>query len=605
MPRLIDDAELLRMAAEPPRDVAPVLRRAHWFTPLVALLAVAPAVVAVGQAALDEETACWGLRALAVRHSERLAEWLSPGSNGIEPSVSWAPPLAAWLTAPLLRLWPDGSSTPLLALSWASFVAAVVLTYLFADEAGGKRWAVLVTACLALHPQALRLVQTGAPDALCLALLAAAAWALWGHLRSAPGLVSNRLLIAGLAWGLLLLSGGPLALAFLAAVVGWQVWSLLSATEPALPSSEFSPSPGTRGRAAAFTIAVLVATGGALGSWWLAMMAAEHGWAFVSAWIIGQGGPDPLLWAAATPKASWNAWLGRSAFLGGWWVVGIVAAIRDSRSATPSAASQLARWLLVWLALSAAIRTALFWRGTTDPAVLRLWETFALLPATGLAAQGLDRALRRDVSWRLVLLALMVMIGHVCWLVTGRLSVGVIVGGSFGILVLASAPLALGLRRTNLAWTEAEIRNWVAVAVLCTLCGHAVLGWRATRPLSDRETWQLLLGRLRSVEDVSLASLVTSRGADSPQLRYLMRSLWPGALQTQSVGLDPVLAETMIREREAPRSRMVVVEWSRQGLLRPEVSSGWQISQMVEPLPYRGRRLAVHLLSPAPRERPP
>ncbi len=110
MVRLIDDAELLRLAAEPPRDVAPVLRRAHWFTPLVALLAVAPALVAVGHTSLDEETACWGLRALAVRQADRVIDWLAPGAHESGLSVSWSPPLSAWLTAPLLSLWRPGAS---------------------------------------------------------------------------------------------------------------------------------------------------------------------------------------------------------------------------------------------------------------------------------------------------------------------------------------------------------------------------------------------------------------------------------------------------------------------------------------------------------------
>ena len=164
MPRLIDDAELLRMAAEPPRDVAPVMRRAHWFTPLVALLAVAPAVVATGQAALDEETACWGLRALDLRQATRLAEWLSPGSSGVELAVSWSSPLTVWLTAPLLSLWPAGSSTPLMAVSCASLVAAVAMAYLFSVEIAGKRFAVLVIACLAVHPQALVVIASGYVD---------------------------------------------------------------------------------------------------------------------------------------------------------------------------------------------------------------------------------------------------------------------------------------------------------------------------------------------------------------------------------------------------------------------------------------------------------
>jgi hypothetical protein len=210
--------------------------------------------------------------------------------------------------------------------------------------------------------------------------------------------------------------------------------------------------------------------------------------------------------------------------------------------------------------------------------------------------------LRREASWQLVLLALVIAIGHICWLLTGRLSIGVIVGGAFGILMLASAPLALGLRRSTLAWTEAEIRRWVAFTAMGTLCGHATLGWIATQPSPDRSAWRRVQSRLRPLEGVSLATLsVSDRNSDSPQLRYLMRALWPDAEHSQSVGWDPNLIETLLRERTAPQSRMVVVEWTRSELsLQGVVGTGWQVTTLLEPEPYRGRRLAARLFSPAP-----
>jgi hypothetical protein len=347
---------------------------------------------------------------------------------------------------------------------------------------------------------------------------------------------------------------------------------------------------------------VLVTVGGALGAWWLVLMAAEHGAAFVTAWILGQPGPTPSAAGDLTARELWTLWLHRSAFLSGWWVVGLVSAVRLSRTLQTTRQAQFARWLVVWMLASAMIRALLLWRQEIDPAAIRLWETFALFPATLLAAQGLDQVLRREASWQLVLLALMVAIGHLCWLATGRLMVGVIVGGAFGVLMLASAPLALGLRRSTLAWTEAEIRRWVAVTVIATLCGHATLGWMETRPSPDRLTWRRTQSRLRLLEEISLATLIVSDRNDCPQLRYLMRALWPDAVHSKSVGWDPKLTETLLREREAPQSRLVVIEWTRNELrLQGDVGTGWQVTTLVEPEPYRGRRLAARLLSPAPR----
>jgi hypothetical protein len=598
MVRVIDDAELLRLAAEPPRDAAPVLRRANWFAPLVALLIVAPAVIAVGRASLDEETACWGLRALSVRHAERLTEWLSPGTPWPDSPLQWSPPLQAWLTAPLLRWGPSGSSGPLFAVACVSLMVAIGMAYLFADETVGARWAVLSVLCLALHPQALVLVQTGGPDALCLALLAVTTWGLWGHLHGTPGVVSFRLLIAGLAWGLLLLAGGPLALAYLAVTLLWLAWSMAmgSAATPRPGRADLDP------RAIVFTLGVLVATGGAIGSWWVAMMLAEHGLAFLAAWCVGSSGAASLPWHDVAPKTSWQDWLRHGVFLGGWCLVGVVSSARLGWSRRQSPEAQLARWLLVWATLGVGIRVALRMQEVHDPAALRLWETFALLPLTWLAALGLDRVLRRETAWQLVLLALMLLVGEVSWLATGRVSIGVIVGSAFGVLLMASAPLALGLRRSTLAWTETEIRRWVSAAALATIAGHAFLSWQVTRPAAERAVWRRVHRRLQTVEDISRASLIMSQHSDSPQLRYLMRSLWPDAAQSQSFGWDPLLTETLVREREQPRSRMVVVEWSRQDLrLQADVGSGWQVTPLVDPEPYRGRRLAVHLLAPAAR----
>ncbi|MCL6632967.1 MAG: cation diffusion facilitator family transporter [Alicyclobacillus herbarius] len=290
-------------------------------------------------------------------------------------------------------------------------------------------------------------------------------------------------------------------------------------------------------------LSVLIATGGALGFWWLAMMLTEHGLPFLSAWLTGRLGLEP----SGESAGSWGGgsavglagWLNRSAFLGGWWVVGVILAVRLARSRGTSSDGEFARWLLVWNGVAALIRCGLVYAPASDPSMVRLWETFAVLPAMWLAAYGLDRTLRREVSWRWVLVALSLLVGQVGWLVSERLSFGVMLAAAFAALVLVSAPVITGLRRTSLGWNEVEIRRWVIAATVTTFFGHAALGWQVTQPKTNGSAWHRLQQRLRTVEDVSLASLIVADRRDSPQLRYLLRSLWPKAVYSQASGWDP------------------------------------------------------------------
>jgi hypothetical protein len=599
MVRVIDDAELLRLAAEPPRDVAPMLRRAVWFLPLVILSAVAPPLIAATRAALGDEAAGWGLRALSVRQARQLSQWLAPATGWPDVPMNFAPPLHVWLTAPVLGVWSPGMTGPLLAVACVCVMAGIAITYLFADETGGARWALIAALALALHPQLMSTAQSGGPEALSFVLLVVTSWGLWGHLNDRRDLVSFRLLTAGIAWGLLLLASGPLAIAFVVVATVWTIWSRFRTEEPGRSRGSRS---ATSLRFALSSLGILVGTGGALGCWWLAMMFAEAGWPFLSAWLIGQSGPQPLPWGLDSPQESLQQWLHRSIALGGWWLVGLVTATKLGWSRRQSPEAELARWLVAWNVCAATVRFALYFAAVEDPGVIRLWETFALFPATLLAAQGLNCVLQREASWRLILMAIMVMIGQVCWMATGTLSIGLIVGAAFGVLVLASAPLALGLRRSTLAWSEAEIRRWVAVAAMATVVGHAAMGWYQTRPDADRATWLRVRQRLQAVDNISQASFIAPRRSDGPQLWYLARALWPQAVLSQASEWDPKLTETLIRERDRPTSRMVIVDRSGQDLrLQGLVGSGWQLTTLVEPEPYHGRRLAVHLLAPVKR----
>ena len=134
-----------------------------------------------------------------------------------------------------------------------------------------------------------------------------------------------------------------------------------------------------------------------------------------------------------SPGRKSREWLHRSVFLSGWWLVGLVSAIRLGGSRRGSPEAHFARWLVTWTIVAAAIRIGLLVAKIEDAGVIRLWETFGLFPATLLAARVGGRVLRREASWQLVLTRLMVTIGHLLWMITGTLSIGLIVGAAFGI----------------------------------------------------------------------------------------------------------------------------------------------------------------------------
>lgn len=592
MVHVYDDAELLRLAAAPPRDVAPVLRRAHWFIPLVVLVAVVPVLLAWARSSLEDEAACWALRALGVVRASRLTGWLEPQTGWSEYSLEWAPPLHTWLVAWLMTWAAPGALWPLYTVAAASIWVTLALFYRCTEEAGGTRWAVLSTMCLAMHPLLLRLVPVAGPEALSLALMMSTTWGLWGHWVGRAEVLSLRLLVAGLSWGLLLLAGGSVALAYLVVVGVWWLWCCAARGSDESARGWF----GSPFRSAVFSWCVLIATGGSVGLWWLAMMLTEHGLPFFSAWLFGRYGPEPL----ALAPAHWAAWWNGAACLGGWWVIGVIAAWRLARSNGVSPEADLARWLLVWNVAAVLIRGGLSLTTKYDLASLRLWETFALLPMTWLAAYGLDRTLRREVSWRLVLLALSLLVGQITWWLTDRFSLGVVVGGAFAVGVWLSAPIVTGWRRASLVWGEMEIGRWVLAATLLTFVGQTVQAGQALQRRTPDAAWHRLRQRLQTVERVTLVSLIGSDHRDAPQLRFLLRSLWPEAAYSQAAGWDPRITELLVRERDQPRSRMVVVEWNRQDLrLQADVGSGWQVTPLLEPEPYLGRRLAAHLLAPA------
>lgn len=591
---VVDDARLMRLAAETPRDAALVLRRSTAYRPIVLLMCVLPPIWFAAWATLDSESASWALRALAVQNARQIDDWLEPGSQWPECELRSAPPLISWLAASVLPLLPAGNSIAPVLISSLSLMGAIALLWQLCREAVGERTALILTLLFAVHPQIAPLAATAAPTALTLFLLVAAAWGYWGHLEQDHGAISFRLLTGGIAWGLAILSGGLMALAFLAVLL---ILSVASRTTP----TALSPSRGER--SSMIGVIILGVTGAALALWWPAMMIQSESLSFVSDWM-GFTSELSSMTEGSSRRHGLSAWVGEPTLLLGWWFVGGWSTLRLSLYGSDGRFRRWCRWLIVWNVVGLGGRIA--WRALdASPEVLRDWDVFLCLPTALLAAQGLDRALRRETSRLGLAAAIAVTLAAMGWRFTRLPSVGLVIGTAIFLVLLASAPLAVSLRRARSTWSEQELRAWVLIAAVVTMIGNAAC---AIVPLKQHEfdhvQWETIRRQMAQNNAIAQTSLVANDRREVVPWIYLVRSLWPQASFSQSTGWDAKITATLQNEAKNPQSRIILVDWSRSGLrFLSDVGGGWQVDPVVQPMAYRGRRLAVYLIHPT--EPPP
>lgn len=591
---VVDDAQLSRLAVQPAEDAAPALNRPAAFRPVVLLCCVVPPLWFAAWSVLDNETAAWALRALAVRHAQRLEEWFEPGVQWKECELQSAPPLASWLTAALMPLFPDGTAGAAVAVSALSLIATSAMIWLWTREAIGERAALLVILLFAAHPQVATLAASGEPIALTIFLLVTSGWGFWGHLEQNVGAVSFRLLVSGVALGLGLLAGGWMALAFFAVVM---LISLGSRTGMDPLNQRVGEKTAVRG------VLLMGVTAAAIALWWPIMMAQSHGAAFWQEWIgiAIPSSPD----RAELDLLSTTPWSVAPGILLGWWCLGCFYAIRSFVSGSTIRDQRWHWWLLTWSLVGISGR--LVWGnfgGTVT--TLRAWDAFLNLPALIIAAQGLDRAVRRETSHFGLAIAIAITSGGIFWEQTHHLGAAVLIGlSTLGILLL-SAPLTIGLRRPRSSWSEKEIRAWVLFATIATIIGHAASTIvPITRQRFDHLQWEAVRRQLATQQDVQQTSIVTNDQRELTPWIYLLRSLWPTARFSVANGWDAQINATLQNEAKAPRSRIVVLDWSRTGLrVRSDVGTVWQVDSIVEPRAYRHRRLAAYLIHPAGSPRP-
>ena len=409
------DAELMARAARAGTPLFKVLQDPGPLRPLLAALAVLPAVLAGPRCGLDAVDPAWGLACLDAAVGET-GPLDTPGGP------------AAWLTGLWLAHGGD-AAVPYFALSWLGATLLVWAVWQLTAAALTPRAAAFAALLTATNPATVAAAGSAAPASLSVALAVAAAW-LWVRGLVEPGVRGRPAgfgpsAAAGATAGLAALVGDP---ATIAGPVG------VAAASLALPL--FGRHGGRLAAAGGFAAGVVPpvlirrfviegpaapSVGGRLS------VLAVAGVALLGVWFAARG-PG---WLAGKARAAAGGWVGAAgaaagaafwatgeiggaatlALLVGAAVAGAVAFEAACRPAVPT------RVVTLLIALPAAVAVGL-WVWSDDP-VRTFWRA-AFVAVAGVAAWGVWQTAAHDVipavrSRRLLIAAVLAVAAGGVW----------------------------------------------------------------------------------------------------------------------------------------------------------------------------------------------
>jgi len=591
----LDDSQLLRLAADPRTRLFPEPSRTAILAPLVIVMALLPALAIVRTSGLDEISSRWGLRALDVVVARELPHWLQPGREGFGRSLAYQPPLASWLQASVVRAIGIERPASWLVVSFLATCGCVVAMYRLARRLGGASFSLVVVACLACHPLTLRLATGTTPGAIGLLLIVVSVWGLLGHLEGPPLLVSFRLLVGALAWGLALLAAGPVALALLLPLLlhmgGLRGGLARAASDSSLAGIVRSVWTGTT------ALLILIATGLSFSSWWEVMMLSEHGTAFWSSWWTGSLLRDP---SSITLSPSGRSWIADNTLLCGWLVIGLADVFRHVWQPTSELSRRRHQLVGLWWLTALAARIVFEFFGPRESVQREAWDAFLLLPTLLIVGSGVEAVVRRRTSPLIEALLIASTAGLVVWRVTGHPTAGLIA------FVAALAALALfpafasRWRGSSHGWSERNWRRFLQVFVVAFLTSQMVMGLiTRLRPTLDDVALTELRQRLRTLPPVRRITLIAVDAAAPASLSFLLRSRWSQAQFTIAETWSAESVEKTILPANGRGIENLVIEWSRRDArLTAENFANYQAMPVGDPIRYGGRKLALYIIGP-------
>ncbi|QDT16116.1 23S rRNA (pseudouridine(1915)-N(3))-methyltransferase RlmH [Alienimonas californiensis] len=482
------DAHVLMLAAKPGERLFRVLESPNPLRPLLAALAVLPAVLASPRCRLDRVDPDWGVACLEALNGDSLTD--------VGP--------AAWLTGRLLAVSGTEGPVPYFALSWAGATLLVWAVWQLTAAAAGARPAAFAALLIAANPVTAAAAASAPPTVAGAALAVIAAW-LWvrASRRGSPAVAA----LAGAAAGAgALLAGWFTALTPAAVAAADFLLALLPARgdEPREPDRGWERSTRS-GRAAAADRPA--ETLGRLG-----MFFAGFGVTAVSALAFG---PSPA-WEAAG-LSSQGVWL-----LAGLAVTGLAAALAGRRWMAPAA-----RRVVLGLAGAATVLGAAAWTPRLDGGGADVGVLAVLIAATVAAAVGLEGACRPAVSARgvaaLTLLPVLVLLSGWIWSEEPwetAVRAVVALGATIGLWGLWEV-VAYRWPRT------VRDRRLLIVAVVALAATGLKWSVRGTNPSAGRGTRQLVAALAERPET---RIFVLAEQADQQAAKFLFSAAAPGRL---------------------------------------------------------------------------
>jgi len=612
---VVDDARLLQLAAHRPKDVFPILERAASLSPLILVLTFVPGIVALQSATLSEPDAQWRLKGLELANLASLFDAVDPAASSSVSALKFQPPLGSWILAAAERWLPfDSQSLPLFEyLSAASLVPAC---YFCMSRLAGRRVGLITAALAAFHGTFLAQYRHAGPSALAVSAALFAFWGFFGHVWQATEIVSVDLLIGGLALGVCLLAGGPLAIVVIAVLVLASLMRIDSyiASRPGGLVRAGASAPAARGRRlwstwhAVRSLGVMTATAFAAGGWWELMMLYSYGRKFGTAWLFAMpdtsgatlylDGPLP---SAQFAREVFTQLLAASGALAGLTVLGLwimgrqTFAPRGTFGPGNGESRGPLRFLAVWIAASCAIFAASLTNGGSPSLYADLWRLFFSAACICIAAVALDEVTRRRVSLLEFVCLTFATLG--CGYAVLRTEFLVPNASMRGAFIAMAAALLLA-RAAQEFCRRSELREWLLIAglLIAFVLGDLCLGISALEA-ADPDS-QALTAFARSLQPDHLDAevcLVISEGRPPARLQYALKSVWPKAQIFALKEWDEAL-KIAAGDGKTPKTA-VVIDWSR-GNSRPANPTGarWNAPPIGNPQFFEQRPLRAYVL---------
>jgi 4-amino-4-deoxy-L-arabinose transferase-like glycosyltransferase len=604
----LNDRLLRELATEPPKPLFPALRQAEAMAPLVIVLAFLPTLYALAHRTVTEAGARQGLMSLNCLAAKNLAEFIDPAVNGPPSSLVYQPLLMNWFTALALNVFGVGHVAGYLASAYLCTAGLIMSAYVFGRRLGGDRLGLLAALLLAFNPHVLKLAQEPVPQSAAALFAVLALAGAVAHWQKSSSLASIQLLLGGIALGLCLLAGGPVAIAVVLILMTYATWWKIDGwrripTEPGFDRSQLGRSMAVR------SVLILSLTGFAVGGWRALLMGSRYGADFWQSWLGFRLMPSTGLVPPPTGVGFKQLILQGNYLVLPLSILSLVGAgviLGELLRRTEDPGRRHRGLLIVWIVVATGLWIVRAAGGSAAAPVTEFWTIMLIVPLSMSAAVGLLAVIDRRIPFAGVVAIALVTCLNVAWIVSRgnepRALYELAVDRSDLWVLVSSVAVIAAAVATSLLWPSLSIetrrRGILVGIVLGAIAANCIWGGVAVRRSNsgDRELEDLRAGLAR-VASVTRWTLVVpvqpALVAPQPpaQLIYLLRSLWPSVVMTRVDSWESLAAELSAEPPGGSREQHLIVTWSPYGRVRPTVPAGL-LKAAAPPCLYRDHEVA-------------